>query len=225
MKYLYLACKLGVGHVNFTPSLTKVPALEALAESSGIPIAGKDGKTGQTLLKTVLAPAFRSRAAQGRGLVLHQHPRQQRRPGAGRSGEQQDQGRQQALGARRDPRLPGRPTTRSHIHYYRPRGDEKEAWDNIDVARVPRRADADQGQLPLQGLDPRRPAGRSTSCGCWTWPSAAASGGIQRQLSLFFKAPYHRDDGERAVNDLFKQYALLHEWVEKVARSTVRAAV
>ncbi|MGZ6079678.1 MAG: inositol-3-phosphate synthase, partial [Myxococcaceae bacterium] len=52
MKYLYLACKLGAPHVNFTPSLSKIPALEALAESSGIPIAGEDGKTGQTLLKT-----------------------------------------------------------------------------------------------------------------------------------------------------------------------------
>ena len=48
--------------------------------------------------------------------------------------------------------------------------------------------------------------------------------GIQRQFSLFFKAPYHQDD-ERAVNDLFKQNALLHEWVETVARSSVRAAV
>jgi myo-inositol-1-phosphate synthase len=61
MKYLYLACKLGAPHVNFTPSLTKIPALETLAESSGIPIAGEDGKTGQTLIKTALAPAFQVR--------------------------------------------------------------------------------------------------------------------------------------------------------------------
>jgi hypothetical protein len=47
--------------------------------------------------------------------------------------------------------------------------------------------------------------------------------GIQNQFSLFFKAPYHRE-GERAVNDLFKQNTLLHEWVEKVARRP-RAAV
>jgi myo-inositol-1-phosphate synthase len=58
MKYLYVACQLGIPHANFTPSLSKVPALEKLAEQRGVPIAGEDGKTGQTMLKTVLAPAF-----------------------------------------------------------------------------------------------------------------------------------------------------------------------
>jgi myo-inositol-1-phosphate synthase len=222
MKYLYLACKLGAGHVNFTPSLTKVPALEALAESSGIPIAGEDGKTGQTLLKTALAPRLPRAAAPRPGLVLHQHPRQQRRPRAGRSGEQQDEGRQQALGARRDPRLRGHRPPGAH-QLLPPARRREGGLGQHRRPRVPRRADADQDQLPLQGLDPRRPLvidlvrlmDVAQRCG---------ERGIQRQFSLFFKAPYHRD-GERAVNDLFKQYALLQEWVEKVARSTVRAAV
>jgi len=50
----------------------------------------------------------------------------------------------------------------------------------------------------------------------------AGERGIQRQLSLFFKAPYH-SDGEKAVNDLFKQNQLLQDWVEDVSRK-VRAA-
>ena len=64
MKYLYVACQLGIPHCNFTPSLSKIPALEELAVRSGIPIAGEDGKTGQTMLKTALAPAFVVRALQ-----------------------------------------------------------------------------------------------------------------------------------------------------------------
>ena len=53
------ACLTG----NFTPSLAAdIPALTTLAERRNVPVAGKDGKTGQTFIKTVLAPAFRSRS-------------------------------------------------------------------------------------------------------------------------------------------------------------------
>jgi myo-inositol-1-phosphate synthase len=63
MIYTYASITEGCPFVNFTASLgPDVPALLALAEREGVPVAGKDGKTGQTLMKTVLAPAFRSRA-------------------------------------------------------------------------------------------------------------------------------------------------------------------
>lgn len=63
--YAYAAIRSGSPFVNFTPSIgANVPALIALAESKGVPIAGNDGKTGETLLKTALAPMFRARALQ-----------------------------------------------------------------------------------------------------------------------------------------------------------------
>jgi myo-inositol-1-phosphate synthase len=222
MKYLYLACKLGVGHVNFTPSLTKVPALEALAESSGIPIAGEDGKTGQTLLKTALAPAFHVRQLKVEGWfstnILGNND--------GRVLDDPESNKTKVASKLSvlDEILGYEVTDHQvHINYYRPRGDEKEAWDNIDVLGFL----GERMQIKINFLckdsilaaplviDLVRLVDVAQRCG---------ERGIQRQFSLFFKAPYHRDD-ERAVNDLFKQYALLHEWVQKVARSTVRAAV
>ena len=61
--YAYAALKSGHPFVNFTPSAgASIPALRELAESSRVPIAGSDGKTGETLVKTVLAPMFTGRA-------------------------------------------------------------------------------------------------------------------------------------------------------------------
>ena len=63
--YAYAAIRSGLPFVNFTPSIgANVPALIELAESKGVPIAGNDGKTGETLVKTALAPMFRARALQ-----------------------------------------------------------------------------------------------------------------------------------------------------------------
>ena len=221
MKYLYLACKLGAAHVNFTPSLTKVPALEALAESSGIPIAGEDGKTGQTLLKTALAPAFHVRQLKVEGWfstnILGNND------GKVLDDPQSNKTKVASKLSVLDEILGYEVTDHQvHINYYRPRGDEKEAWDNIDVLGFL----GERMQIKINFLckdsilaaplvvDLVRLMDVAQRCG---------DRGIQRQFSLFFKAPYHRE-GERAVNDLFKQNALLQEWVEKVARR-VRAAV
>ena len=63
MLYAYAAITEGVPYGNFTPSLAAdIPALTALATRRNVPVCGKDGKTGQTFIKTVLAPAFRSRS-------------------------------------------------------------------------------------------------------------------------------------------------------------------
>lgn len=221
MKYLYLACKLGAAHVNFTPSLTKVPALEALAESSGIPITGEDGKTGQTLLKTALAPAFAVRQLKVEGWfstnILGNND--------GRVLDDPESNKTKVASKLSvlDEILGYEVSDHQvHINYYRPRGDEKEAWDNIDVLGFL----GERMQIKINFLckdsilaaplvvDLVRLMDVAQRCG---------ERGIQRQFSLFFKAPYHRE-GERAVNDLFKQNALLHEWVEKVVRR-VRAAV
>ena len=61
--YAYAAIRAGLPYVNFTPSVgAALPALVAMARAAGVPLAGRDGKTGETLLKTALAPMFPIRA-------------------------------------------------------------------------------------------------------------------------------------------------------------------
>jgi myo-inositol-1-phosphate synthase len=215
MKYLYLACKLGAPHVNFTPSLTKVPALEALAESAGIPIAGEDGKTGQTLLKTALAPAFQVRQLQVEGWFstnilgnndgkVLDDPKSNKTKVASKLSVLDE-----ILGYEVSDH-------QVHINYYRPRGDEKEAWDSIDLAGFL----GERMQLKINFLCKDSILAAPLVIDLIRLMDVAhRSGdrGIQSQFSLFFKAPYHAE-GERAVNDLFKQNARLHDWVAKVAR-------
>ncbi|MCV5871761.1 inositol-3-phosphate synthase, partial [Escherichia coli] len=63
MIYAYSAIAEQAAYANFTPSIAaEIPALTKFAEQTGVPIAGKDGKTGQTFIKTVLAPALKERA-------------------------------------------------------------------------------------------------------------------------------------------------------------------
>jgi myo-inositol-1-phosphate synthase len=222
MKFLYLACKLGAPHVNFTPSLTKIPALETLAVNSGIPIAGEDGKTGQTLLKTALAPAFRVRElhvegwfsanilGNNDGKVLDDPESNKTKVASKLSVLDEILGYEVA-------------DHQVHINYYRPRGDEKEAWDSIDLVGF-----LGQGmQLKINFLCKDSILAAPLVLDLARLVDVAhraGERGIQHQLSLFFKAPYHRE-GVRAVNDLFKQNALLQEWVEKVTLLTARAAV
>jgi myo-inositol-1-phosphate synthase len=221
MKFLYLACKLGIPHINFTPSLTKIPALETLAHNSGIPIAGEDGKTGQTFLKTALAPAFRVRQLQvegwfsanilgnNDGKVLDDPESNKTKVASKLSVLDEILGYEVS-------------DHQVHINYYRPRGDEKEAWDSIDLVGFL----GERMQLKINFLckDSILAAPLVVDLvRLLDVAHRAGERGIQHQLSLFFKAPYH-SDGERAVNDLFKQSVLLQDWVEKLTRRP-RAAV
>ncbi|MEP6903547.1 MAG: inositol-3-phosphate synthase, partial [Actinomycetota bacterium] len=68
MLYAYAAIAEQVPYGNFTPSVSAdIPALVEFADKQGVPIAGKDGKTGQTMIKSVLAPAFKTRALKVEG--------------------------------------------------------------------------------------------------------------------------------------------------------------
>ena len=220
MKFLYMAIKLGCPHVNFTPSLSKIPALEELSMSAGVPIAGEDGKTGQTYLKTALAPAFRVRQlmvdgwfsanilGNNDGKVLDD-PESNKTKVASKLSVLDE-----ILG------YPV-PDHQVHIDYYRPRGDEKEAWDNIDLIGFI----GERMQLKINFLCKDSILAAPLVLDLARLVDAAhrvGERGIQRQLSLFFKAPYH-SEGEMAVNDLFKQNQLLQDWVENVSRK-VRAA-
>ena len=138
--YAYAALREGIPFANGAPNLTvDIPALQELSKKTGAPICGKDFKTGQTLIKTVLAPAFKARMLGVARLVLDEHSGQSRWRGAGRSGVVQDQGRVEAGRAGFHPAagaLSGAIRDIYHkvrINYYPPRGDNKEGWDNIDI--------------------------------------------------------------------------------------------
>ena len=133
MLYAYAAVVRGIPFANFTPSVAAdVPALLELARRNGAPVAGKDGKTGQTLLKTVLAPALRDRALRVDGWystnILGN------RDGEALNDPDSKASKLDTKGAVLDSILGYK--VQDHIvqiQYYRPRGDNKEAWDNIDV--------------------------------------------------------------------------------------------
>ena len=140
MIYAYAALKSGVPFANGAPNLTvDIPALRELSHQQHAPIAGKDFKTGQTLLKTVLAPAFKARmlGVQGwfstnilgnlDGVVLDD-------PGSFKTKETSKLSVLDVI-LQPDlyPELYGDLYHKVRINYYPPRGDNKESWDNIDI--------------------------------------------------------------------------------------------
>jgi len=133
MLYAYAALRSGCPCANFTPSTTfDIPALLELAEREGLPLCGKDGKTGQTLYKTALAPMFKLRGLRVRGWYSTNIL-------GNRDGEVLDhpEHRQTKIDSKRAAlsEILGYDELdhQVHIHYYGPRGDAKEAWDNIDL--------------------------------------------------------------------------------------------
>ncbi|MEE1941217.1 inositol-3-phosphate synthase [Streptomyces sp. TRM 70361] len=219
MVYAYAALREGMPYVNFTPSVgADAPALAELAERLGVPVAGKDGKTGQTLLKTVLAPALRSRALRVEGwystnLLGNRDGRALEDPDSLAS-------KTATKGAALDALL-GYPVEDHlvRIEYYRPRGDRKEAWDNVDLVgflghRMQLKIDflcrdsvlAAPLVLELVRLlaEARRRGER----------------GPQEQFGFFFKAPATRD-GRVPEHALHRQEHRLLEWLDRTGAPEV----
>ncbi|MFI5837225.1 inositol-3-phosphate synthase [Micromonospora sp. NPDC051300] len=213
--YAYAALREGCPYVNFTPSLgADVPALLELAEQAGVPVAGKDGKTGQTLVKTVLAPAFRSRALTVEGWystnILGNRDGQILDDPSSLASKLDTKGSvlNQILGYDVDDHV-------VRIDYYRPRGDAKEAWDNIDLIgflgqRMQLKVDflcRDSilaAPLVLELVRLMAEAGRR------------GEGGAQEQLGYFFKAPVTRA-GRTPEHALHAQERALVEWLDAPA--------
>ena len=140
MIYVYAALKSGVPFANGAPNLTvDIPALTKLAEQHGVPICGKDFKTGQTLMKTILAPGLKSRMLGLEGWYSTNIL-------GNRDGEVLDD--PENFKTKEESKLsvlehifqpdvyPDLYQGFSHvvrINYYPPRGDNKEGWDNIDI--------------------------------------------------------------------------------------------
>ncbi|MCS6873568.1 MAG: inositol-3-phosphate synthase [Pyrinomonadaceae bacterium] len=140
MIYAYAAIKSGVPFANGAPNLTiDIPALTELAEIKRVPICGKDFKTGQTLMKTIIAPGLKARMLGLEGwystnILGNRDGEVLDDPENFRTKEESKLSVLDAiLQPELYPELYGKFSHVVRINYYPPRGDNKEGWDNIDI--------------------------------------------------------------------------------------------
>jgi len=140
MVYAYAALKERVPFANGAPNLTvDFPAMIELAKEMKVPICGKDFKTGQTMLKTVLAPMFKSRLLGVSGwystnILGNRDGEVLDDPESFKTKEVSKLGvLEHILQPDKNPDLYGNIFHKVRINYYPPRGDNKEGWDNIDI--------------------------------------------------------------------------------------------
>ena len=138
--YAYAALKSGIPYANGAPNLTTdAPALLELARENRIPICGKDFKTGQTFMKTMIAPGLKARMLGMSGwfstnILGNRDGEVLDDPGSFRSKEETKLSvLDQILQPEMYPQLYGDLFHKVRIDYYPPRGDSKEGWDNIDI--------------------------------------------------------------------------------------------
>ena len=222
MCYAYAAMREGCPFVMGAPNLCiDIPAMWELADEERVPITGKDFKSGQTLMKTVLAPAFFTRQlgvtgwfstnilGNRDGVVLD----------APENFETKRRSKMSAVENILDsdiyPDLYSDIYHKVRINYYPPRGDEKESWDNIDIfgwmgypmtikVNFLCRDSILAAPLVLDLILFSDVALR------------AGEYGIQEFMSFYCKAPMHKD-GEKPVHDLFKQFAMLKNKIRELA--------
>jgi len=138
--YTYAAIKAGVPFVNGSPNVcVEIPALQELAMELSVPIGGSDFKTGQTLMKTIIAPGLKNRLLGIKGWfstnilgnrdgAVLDDPESFKSKEISKGGVLED-----ICNAEDHPELYGDLYHKIRINYYPPRGDNKEGWDNIDI--------------------------------------------------------------------------------------------
>jgi myo-inositol-1-phosphate synthase len=214
MLYAYAALLEGVPFANGAPNLTvDVPALREYATEHGIPIAGKDFKTGQTLIKTVIAPMLKARMLGLSGwystnILGNRDGEVLDDPDSFKTKEESKLGvLEYVLEPDRYPELYGDVYHKVRINYYPPRGDNKEGWDNVDLfgwLGYPM-------QLKIDFLcrDSILAAPLALDlCLFMDLASRAGLGGIQEWLSFYFKSPQFAP-GLYPEHDLFIQQTKL----------------
>jgi myo-inositol-1-phosphate synthase len=193
LAYAIAAVEAGVPVVNFTPNTIEFAPLAEAARIGGVPLAGRDGKTGQTYLKVVLASALAARSlmvdgwyslnilgnADGRNLMEPERA-------AGKLANKTDL-LDDILGYPVGRRY-GEPTHKVHIDYYRPRGDAKEAWDVVDFSGL---FDLPMSiRMNLQGRDSILAAPLALDLARWAAVlQQAGCGGPAPELGFYFKKP------------------------------------
>jgi myo-inositol-1-phosphate synthase len=140
MLYAYAALMEGVPFANGAPNLTvDFPAIWELAKQKQVPIAGKDFKTGQTLMKTILAPGLKARMIGINGwfstnILGNRDGEVLDDPDSFKTKEESKLGvLEHILQPQLYPELYGKVYHKVRINYYPPHGDNKEGWDNIDI--------------------------------------------------------------------------------------------
>ncbi len=214
MIYAYAAIKLGMAYGNGAPNLScDIPALLELAEQTGAPICGKDFKTGQTLMKTTLAPMLKARMLALTGwystnILGNRDGEVLDDPGSFKTKELSKMSvLDTILEPELYPELYGNFHHKVRIDYYPPRGDAKEGWDNIDI-----RGWMDMPmQIKINFLcrDSILAAPIVLDLVLFLDLSKRAGlKGIQEWLSFFFKSPQCRED-LKPEHDLFIQHLKL----------------
>jgi myo-inositol-1-phosphate synthase len=210
MIYAYAALTLGIPFANGAPNLClETPALEDLANKNKVPIGGKDFKSGQTLMKTILAPGFKARMIGVDGWYSTNIL-------GNRDGEVLDdpenfktkeKSKLSVLDSIFEPDLyPDLYKDYCHvvrINYYPPRGDNKEGWDNIDIAGW---LDYKM-QIKIDFLCRDSILAAPIALDLMLFFDLAQRAGLygnQEWLSFYWKSPMHPDDRE-PVHDLFIQ--------------------
>ena len=223
MCYAYAALAEGAPFVMGAPNTTvDIPAMWQMAEQTGLPIAGKDFKTGQTLVKSGFAPIISTRClglngwfstnilGNRDGLVLDE-------PANFRTKEVSKLSTLETiLKADEQPDLYDDYYHKVRINYYPPRNDNKESWDNIDIfgwMGYPM-----QIKINFLCRDSILAAPVCLDL-CLLIDLAARAGryGIQRFLSFFLKSPMHDyTQGEEAVNHLYRQHTMLKNAIREM---------
>jgi len=221
MIYTYAALKMGVPYANGAPNLScDFPAMVELAKENNVPIAGKDYKTGQTLMKTILAPGLKARSLGIAGWFSTNIL-------GNRDGEVLDDPEsfktkevsklsvlEQILEPEKNPALYKDLYHKVRINYYPPRGDNKEGWDNIDISGwldYPMQIKIDflcrdsilAAPIVLDlaiFLDLAKRSGMS---------------GIQEWLSFYLKSP-QAPTGRYPMHDIFKQLHKLENTIRHI---------
>ncbi len=216
MIYVYAALKLGIPYANGAPNLScDVPAILELAAQTQTPIAGKDFKTGQTFMKTVVAPGLKSRYLGVAGwfstnILGNRDGEVLDAPENFKTKEVSKLGvLEQIFDPTNNKELYGDMYHKVRIEYYPPRGDNKEGWDNIDIRGwldYPMQIKIDflcrdsilAAPLVLDlalFLDLAKRKGQS---------------GVQEWLSYYLKSP-QTQNGDMPIHDLFKQHDMLNK--------------
>jgi myo-inositol-1-phosphate synthase len=214
MIYAYAAISLGMPYGNGAPNLScDVPALIELAEKTGSPIMGKDFKTGQTLMKTTIAPMLKARMLALSGwystnILGNRDGEVLDDPGSFKTKEKS---KMSVLDSILEPELYadlyGHYHHKVRIDYYPPRGDAKEGWDNIDI----------RGWLDMPMQIKINFLCRDSILAApivldlvlfLDMAKRAGLKGIQEWLSFYFKSPQCRED-LKPEHDLFIQHLKL----------------
>ena len=214
MIYAYAAIKTGVAYGNGAPNLSAdIPALVELAEQTQAPICGKDFKTGQTLMKTTLAPMLKARMIGLAGwystnILGNRDGEVLDDPGSFKTKEKSKMSvLDTILEPESYPELYGKFHHKVRIDYYPPRGDAKEGWDNIDI-----RGWLDMPMQIKVNFLCRDSILAAPLCLDLVLfldlAKRAGLKGIQEWLSFYFKSPQCRED-LKPEHDIFIQHLKL----------------